>query len=127
MEEIEKCSTVQRRMKGSSSKTSITFPSHVKFYHKGMGGVNLMNQKTAAYQIDCRSKCVFYLRIFFDLMDVALVSSHVYEKLNYNFKLLDFKTVIANSRIGKYSYRQRAFPQSRPTKVYQSSWSCRYT
>ena len=127
MEGINKCSTVQHRMKGSSSKTSITCPSHVKFYNKGMGSVDLMNQKTAAYQLDYRSKCVFYLRIFFDLMDVALVSSHVYQRLNYNLKLLDFKTVIANSRIGKYSCLQRAFPQSRPTKAYPSSWSCRYT
>ena len=43
------CSTVQRRMKGSSSKTPINCHSVVKIYNKGIGGIDLMDQKTAAY------------------------------------------------------------------------------
>ena len=47
IEEIDTCSTVQRRMKGSSSKISIACPSLVKFNNKSMGGVdfNLRNKK----------------------------------------------------------------------------------
>ena len=81
-----------------------------------------MDQKTAAYGLDCGSKCRFYLPIFFDLMDLALVISHIlYQQLNSDCKLVGFKTVIANSLIGKYSSRQRAFPQSWPTKGRSTS------
>ena len=59
------CSTAQDRMKGSSSKLSINFPSVVKMYSKGKGGVDLMDKKTAAYRLDQRSKCRICLQIFF--------------------------------------------------------------
>ena len=50
-------------------------------------------------------------------MDVALVNSHiVYQHLNGNVNLLNFKIVIANDLTGKHSNRQGAFPQSLPTK-----------
>ena len=52
IEGMDTCSTVQRRMKGSSSKTPINCPSAVKMYNKGMGGVDLMDQKTAVYRLD---------------------------------------------------------------------------
>ena len=47
-------------------------------------------------------------------MEVDLVSSHiVYQHLNGNLNLLDFKIVIANFSIGKHSNHQRAFPHQR--------------
>ena len=50
-------------------------------------------------------------------MNVALVNSLiVYQNLNGNLDFLDFKIVIANCLIGKHSNRQRAFPESYPTK-----------
>ena len=116
IEGIDKCSTVERFMKGSSLKTSITCSSLMKFHNKDMGDNDLMNQKTAGYRLDCRSKCKFYLRIFFDLVDVALVNNPVYQQLNDNLNLLDFKIVLANSLIGKYSNHQRAFPRARQLK-----------
>ena len=83
-----------------------------------MGGVDLMDQKTAAYRLDRKSKFRFYLRIFFDLMDVALVNSHiVYQSIGGSkLSLLDFKIVVAQNLIGKYTNRQRSFPQNRPSK-----------
>ena len=47
-----------------------------------MGGVDLMDQLKPAYQLDQKSMFRFYLRLFFDLFDVALVNSFiVYKKL----------------------------------------------
>ena len=40
-----------------------------------MGGVDLMDQKISAYRLDRMSKCRFYLRISFDLIDKALVNT----------------------------------------------------
>ena len=58
------CSSVQRREKGMSSKTS--FPcSQLKRCNKEMGGVDLMDQLTYTYRLDRRFKTPFYLPIFF--------------------------------------------------------------
>ena len=72
---MDTCSTVQHRMKNSSSDTSITCLSFVKFLYD-MGDVNLMDQKTTAYGLDRGSKFKFYFQIFLDLMIVALVNHH---------------------------------------------------
>lgn len=45
IERMDMCSTIQRRMKGFSSKNPINCPSVVKIYNQGIGGVNLMDQK----------------------------------------------------------------------------------
>ena len=41
-----------------------------------MGGVDLMDQKTIIYEIDRKAKIKYYLRIFFDLMDIAVNNAH---------------------------------------------------
>ena len=64
-------STMQRRLKGSLPKIPVNCP---KLYNHKMGGVNLMDQLKSAYQFDRRSKFRFYLRLFFGLFDVALVT-----------------------------------------------------
>ena len=41
--------SVQRRKKGSKTKSSVSCPKVVKLCNSGMGGVDLMDQRTAAY------------------------------------------------------------------------------
>lgn len=56
-------------------------PNIVKFYKK-VRGVDLIDQKTAAYKLDRKSKFRFYLRMFFASLGVALINSIVvYQKL----------------------------------------------
>ena len=38
--------------------------------------VDILDQKTAAYRLDLKTKYRFYLSMFFDLMDVTHVNSH---------------------------------------------------
>ena len=58
-----------------------------------------MDQHTAAYRLDGKSSVRFYLRIVFDLMDIACINSY----LIYNIKspnklfLFEYKIVVANS------------------------------
>ena len=74
-------------------------------------------KKTAAYRLDRKSKCRFYLRMFFDLLDVALVISHiVYTKFGNGISLLNFKVAVAKTLIGRYSNRNRLFPTNRSGK-----------
>ena len=64
-------------------------------YNQGMGGADLMDQESAAYRLDCKSKVRFYLRFFFDIIDVALVNSlTVYTKVGENLSLPNFKVVV---------------------------------
>ena len=80
-----------------------------------MGGVDLLDQKTAAYKLDCKSSggC-YYLRLFVDLMDISVVNLHVIYKVLYpkGMELLDFKIILAKSLIGTYNSRCQNTPVS---------------
>ena len=75
-----------------------------------VGSVDLLDQRTAAYMLDRKSCGRYYLRLFFDLMDIAVANSHVVYKALYpkNMELLDFKIVIAKSLIGAYNSPHRS-------------------
>ena len=51
-----------------------------------MSGINLVNQRTAAYYLDCKSSIRFYLPIFFlDLMNAACVKGLIiYNMMHQN-------------------------------------------
>ena len=86
-------------------------------YNASMGGVDVIDQKTAAYRLDRKRKFRFYLRMFFDLIDIAIENDAiVYTKLGNSISLLDFKIVVARSLIGRYSNQERSFPLSRTSK-----------
>ena len=63
--------------KGSANKTPVSCPNITKLYNNGMSVADIMNQKTAAYRLTCKSKYCFYLRMFSDLIDVSHVNSHI--------------------------------------------------
>ena len=110
LEECSKVSTVIRRVKGQSAKIPVLCPEIIKGYNSGMDGVDLLHQKTAAYKLEHKSSDGrYYLRLFFDLMDVSVVNSHSIYKVLYpkEMELLDFKIVLANSLIGTYDIRSR--------------------
>ena len=44
--------SVQSREKGSINKSTVPCPKVVKLYNSGMGGVDLMDQRNAAYRLD---------------------------------------------------------------------------
>ena len=109
---------VQRREKGSNNKSSAPRPEVVKLYNIGMGGVDLMDQRTAAYRLDRKSSIRFYLRIFFDLMDIACANSYLIYNIKHHKKLslLDYKIVVTKNLIQCHQGRKRAVPMSRPSK-----------
>ena len=53
-------STVPRRQKGSASKNQVSCPDLIKKYNKGIGGVDLIDQRAAAYHLDRKSTIRFY-------------------------------------------------------------------
>ena len=118
VDNLNQMSSVLRRQKAASSKSAVSCPIIVKRCNQSMGGVDLCDRYTAAYHLDRRSKFRFYLRIFFDLMDVAMVNSFiVYKKLQPNaLSFLDFKSLVSKSLIGSFTTKTREFPSSHFTK-----------
>ena len=113
LEECNKVSTVTRRVKGQSAKIPVPCPEIIRDHNYGMSGVALFDQKTAAYKLDRKSSGRrYYLRLFFDLMDISVVNLHAIYKALYpkGMELLDFKTVLAQSLIGTYNSRSRNTP-----------------
>ena len=118
VEGMDGTSNVMRRAEGSATKTPVSCPNIItKMYNASMGGVDVIDQKTAAFRLDRKSKFRFYLRMFFDFINIAIVNSHnVYMKLGNSISLLDFKIIVAKSLIGRYSNQERSFPLSRTSK-----------
>ena len=84
--------------KGSATKTPVSCPNIIKLYNNGMGGVDIMDQKTHSYRLNCKSKHYFYLTMFFDLIDVILLNSYiVYTKLGNDISLMNLKIVAAKA------------------------------
>ena len=84
-----------------------------------MGVVDLSDQIKVTYESDCRSIFRFYLRVFFDFLDIAVVNSKiVYNKIESapSLSSLDFRYSIAQTMIRKFSSRKRAVLLSRPSK-----------
>ena len=115
--------SVQMREKRSTTKSVIPCPTAVKLYNNGLGGVVLIDQRTAAYQLDHKSFVHFYLRILFDLLYIASVNSFlVYDmKCPKQSTLLDCKIAITRNLIRWHQSRQKAVPFSRPSKRKSTS------
>ena len=70
-----------------------------------MGGVDLMDQRADGYRhlldLDRKSSVRFYLRIFYDLMDIPCVNSYLIYNMKHPSKLsfLDYKIVVAKNVI----------------------------
>ena len=86
-----------RRTKGSATKTPVLCPNIIKMYNASMGGVDVIDQKTAAFRLDRKSKFRFYLRMFFDFINISIVNSHiVYTKLCNSITCLISKLLLQN-------------------------------
>lgn len=101
---------VKRRQAGQANKISVNCPSIIQHYNKGMGGVDLMDQKKVYYEYDRRSKWRYYLRLFFDLFEICVHNSFiVFTSLNSetcNVTSLEFRASLASELIAEFSSRK---------------------
>lgn len=120
--------TVKRRKAGSADKIDVKCPKIVSHYNKHMGGVDLMDQRKVCYEIDRRSKIKYYLRLFFDLWDIAVNNGYIiYTKLHQEKQMeggllsaLQFRQVTARSMINGFTVRRRGV-LSRKTSIVGKS------
>ena len=110
---------INRRVKGSKEKVKVSCPAVIREYNTYMGGVDLCDQMKVSYEVDRRSKVRFYLRVFFDFLDISVVNwKIVYDKIQSTAAMssMDFRFSLARSMIGTFSNRKRAIPALRPSK-----------
>ena len=79
--------SVQRREKGLKTKSSVPGPKVVKLDNSSKGGVDLMDQRTAAYCVDRKSFVRLYLRILYYFMDIACVNGYLIYNMKHPNKL----------------------------------------
>ena len=73
---------INRRVKGSKKKVKLSCLAVIREYNTYMGGVDLCDQMKVSYEVDQRSKVRFYLRVFFDFLDISIVNLKiVYDKI----------------------------------------------
>ena len=66
-----------------------------------MGGVDIVDQKTSSFRLDCKSKISLLCEsVFFFLVDVALVNIHKVYTNNHR-PLLNFKAIVTKSLIDR--------------------------
>ena len=70
-------STIPQQQKGSVSKIQVPWTDVMKMY-KGMSGVDLIEQRAAAYHFDQKSTIRLYLCGFFFRLDGFSLCKHVY-------------------------------------------------
>lgn len=117
--------TVRRRIAGSAEKINVKCPKAIMHYNKNMGGVDLMDQRKSFYELDRKSKIKYYLRLFFDLLDISVNNSYVIyteckaKNLVEGTQLnsLEFRRLVARNLIAGYSSRQREFPIFQSSKI----------
>ena len=68
---------VKRKKKGASAKETIQLSLIVKKYNAFMRGVDIMDQRKMTYKFDHRSKIKYYLRVVFDIIDIALNNAFI--------------------------------------------------
>ena len=84
LEEYNKVSTVTRIDKGQSANIPVRCPEIIKDSNSSLGGVDLLNQNTAADELDRKSSGGrYYLRLFFNLIDIFVVNSRAICKVLY--------------------------------------------
>ena len=100
-------------------KVKVTCPSVIQEYSQFMGGVDLSDEMKVTYEVDRRIKFRFYVRVFFNFLDIAVVNSKIVYNKNESapsLSSLDFRYSIAPTMIRKFSGRKRAVLLSRPSK-----------
>ena len=101
--------TVNRRNKDGSSST-VTCPELVKMYNKYMGGVDLADMKRKLYSCSRRSK-KWWFRLFYYLVDISVVNSHVIISETPNVAAISSKNFVievARELMSSYSSRKRS-------------------
>ena len=115
LESMDDVSSVQRREKGSTTKSVISCPNVLKLYNNGMGEVDLMDQRTAAYLLDQIANHFFVSICAFDFLDFACgCNSFLVYNVKHPKQLTFFFSIITI-----YNWKQKINPKHTTVPQYQ--------
>ena len=100
--------TMVKRWWKDGEQEDIPCPEIIKEYNQFMGGVNKNDQLKSYYSINLFTK-KRWTRLFFDLVDRAVVNSYLLEKESTNHKkrpLKDFKVSLAKELVGDFTSKK---------------------
>ena len=108
--------SVELRQKETSARLKVPYPAIIKWYNSHINGVNIHDQLKTSYEIDRKTRSQYYLRIFSDLLDSAVLNTHVIykKKINAKVNLLNFKIILAESLINWFSSRNYKITAEEP-------------
>ena len=101
---------IQRKEK-DGGKVNVQCPTSIIDYNKHMGGVDRADQRKESYSLDRKSKR-FWLKIFFNFMNVALSNAFVIFKnrTDSNITYLAFLSSITTALINEEKVKKRISP-----------------
>lgn len=108
--------TKMRKQKGTAEKVSTQIPEMVTRYNSGMGGVDKSDQMKGTYAFDRRSRTKYYLRVFFDLLDTAMVNGWITHNMvqkaanRRQLDHLEFQQSVVKGLLGSYNTRRNNAP-----------------
>lgn len=107
---------ILRYDKKEKTKIPITRPFCIQEYNKSMGGVDFMDRLISHYPHGFKNK-KWYLRIFFQFLNIAIVNSWILYRQSQNppLSLLCFKASIATSLTQLNSISDRLKKRGRPS------------
>ena len=100
-----KLTSVEQLQKRTLERLRVPYSAISKDYNYNMSGVDIYGKLKTSYEIDCKSKFWYYLRIFFDLTDSFIVNTRVIyrKKVKTKVSLLNFKIILAKSLVNRFS------------------------
>jgi DNA excision repair protein ERCC-6 len=111
--------TRRQKQKGSGDRAVIDVPVMVRMYNFYMGGVDLADQLKEAYEIDVRARYKYYLRLFFDMLDMAMCNSYIaFKDCARESKLSskEFRQVVVRALTASFSSRKRSSSETLGSK-----------
>lgn len=112
------------RTNKTGNRENVPCPQSIADYNRHMGGVDLFDQYHANYSVAWKSRR-WWLKIFYYLLDAAIVNSYILykESLKKNnpsakpLTALQYRSELANNLIGTFTFRKKSGPPPKKTAL----------
>ena len=100
---------MKRRQKGTSEKLSVVCPEIIKMYSYNLGGIDKSDQMIATRNWDRKKPGKFYLRIYFNYLEQAMVNVKIAYEANVQpgISAKDFRNALDKGLVGFANFRER--------------------
>ena len=105
-----KLTSVERRQKGTSERLKVPCPAIIKEYNSRMNGVNIHDQLKTSYELIANQGS----GLIYEFSSTSWIHVIYKKKVNAKMSLLNFKIILAESLINRFSSRKRKITAEKP-------------